>query len=166
MKLIAIILILTLISLTLGCTLLPVNFVTNGTNQTLGEKIDSSSSGTNGTKAINTKVQENATVIDEVPSIPVPNISAPQTQTYTVNVVDTGFEVPEIRINVGDTVAWQNVREGKLSKALILGTYQCARIRSGFFFPGEVFTWTFDKPMTCLIVDGIYTTQSMSVVVE
>ena len=100
---------------------------------------------------------EEAPVLEEIQN---------RTTSHYVSMIESGFEVPEITIKVGETVAWKNEREGHVSKAMVLGTKQCQPIRSGTFLPGEVFRWTFTKAETCIIVDGIYTTQTMKVIVE
>jgi plastocyanin len=83
-----------------------------------------------------------------------------------VNLINSGFSVKEIKIKKGDTVEWKNVRTGQYTQAMIIGTQKCAKVKSGFINPQGSFKWTFDETGTCLIVDGILTTQSMKVVVE
>lgn len=102
-------------------------------------------------------VVEEAPIVEELQN---------RTISHYVNLIEGGFEVPEITIKVGETVAWKNEREGYVSKAMVLGTKQCQPIRSGMFGPGEVFRWTFTKAETCIIADGIYTTETMKVIVE
>lgn len=92
--------------------------------------------------------------------------TAPKYETHTVNMVDGGFEVNKITIKAGDTVVWQNVREGGMTQAMLIGVRNCGRIRSGVFHPGEFYKWQFTESGTCMVVDGIYTTQSMQVVVQ
>lgn len=88
-------------------------------------------------------------------------------QEHTVLLVEGGFEVPSITIKAGDSVVWPNERAGqRFEKALIVGTKSCAKLKSPLYYPGNSFHWTFDKPQTCMIVDGIYTTQTMKVIVE
>ena len=116
-------------------------------------------------------VQENISeeVIAEVPTIetqPIENIPPPSSTTHTVNLIDGGFDTPELLIKVGDTVVWQNLREGYVKKALIVGSSPCTKIKSSIFMPGGVYKYTFTEARTCLIADGIFTTQTMKVVVE
>lgn len=86
---------------------------------------------------------------------------------YTVELVNGGFGIAEpLRIKVGDMVEWVNVRSGTFKKAMVLGVHNCAKLKSKMYEPGASFNWTFDKAETCLIVDGIYTTQTMKVIVE
>ncbi len=99
--------------------------------------------------------------------------SAPLTEdstskTHTVEMIDSGFSVLSITIKAGDTVIWKNEREktGKLERAMIIGTRNCQQVRSDFFASGESFRWTFTEAGTCEVVDGIYTTESMKVVVQ
>jgi plastocyanin len=94
----------------------------------------------------------------------LPNRSA--AQTHVVNLIDGGFEDLKITIKVGEAVAWQNVRENAPAKALLLGTQKCSKLKSPFFNPGEMYKYTFTEPMTCIVADGIFTTQTMKVIVE
>ena len=87
--------------------------------------------------------------------------------THTVNLIDGGFELSKINIEVGDTVVWQNVRDGKIKKAMVIGaTNNCRRLKSKVFLPGDMYSWTFEKVGTCTVVGGIYTTQAMKVIIE
>ncbi len=104
---------------------------------------------------------------------PVEEIAAPGTEipldsgeTYVVNLIDGGFEVPEITIKAGDTIVWQNVREKHPTKAMIVAVQPCAKVKSSVFLPGSTFKWKFEEPVRCTIVDGIFTTQAMKVIVE
>lgn len=116
-------------------------------------------------------VQENIPeeVVAEVPAVetqPIENIPPPSSATHTVNLIDGGFDTPELLIKVGDTVVWQNLREGYVKKALIIGSSPCTKIKSSIFMPGGVYKYTFTEARTCIIADGIFTTQTMKVVVE
>jgi plastocyanin len=82
---------------------------------------------------------------------------------HTVLLDNTGFEITEIDIKVGDTVMWVNGRTAHANKGMIIGVQRCVAIKSKIFENGESFSWTFDKAGTCVFVDGIYTTQSMKV---
>ncbi len=89
-------------------------------------------------------------------------------QTHMVSLIDGGFGVSEIEISVGDTVIWMNEREGKynnIDKALVVGERNCRGIKSKMFGPAEFYKYTFEEAGTCYIVDGIFTTQLMKVVV-
>ncbi len=90
----------------------------------------------------------------------------PKPAVNEVSLIDGGFEVPTITINAGEAVLWINEREGRFQQAMIIGTKECSKIKSPIFNPGESFKWTFTEPLTCTIVDGIYTTQTMKVVVK
>ncbi len=87
-------------------------------------------------------------------------------QTHAVDLIEGGFSTDSITIKVGDSVVWKNEREGRYTKGLIIGAQKCRAVRSDFLAPGDSFTWTFTKAETCLIVDGIYTTEVMKVIVE
>ncbi len=100
-------------------------------------------------------LEETAREIERVPE-----------STYVI-LSGIGFEVKEVRIKVGETVAWKNEREGRQTKAIVLGTQWCSSIvRSKMFGPGEVYRATFNKAGTCTVVDGMYTTELMKVIVE
>ena len=86
-------------------------------------------------------------------------------QSVYVSLIGVGFSVPEVTIKVGETVAWKNEREGRQQRAMVLGTQWCAFVKSGFFNPGEVYRATFNKIGTCTVVDGMYTTETMKVIV-
>ncbi|MBI2666471.1 hypothetical protein HYX13_02570 [Candidatus Woesearchaeota archaeon] len=94
-------------------------------------------------------------------------VSGPK--THTVALITGGFAVPTIEIKVGDTVSWVNDRAEVVNKgfrrAMLIGAQKCSKLKSGFFMPGESYSWTFNEPSTCLIVDGLYTTQTMKVTV-
>ncbi len=86
--------------------------------------------------------------------------------THTVSQINTGFSVGEVVIAAGDAVEWVNERSGAITKGMIIGAQKCTGIKSTIYNPGESFTWIFDEPMTCVIVDGIMTKQTMKVIVE
>ena len=86
---------------------------------------------------------------------------------HLVEMIDGGFGTPELKIKVGDTIEWKNIRTNPTyPKAMIIGTMKCSKIKSKIYQPGESFSWTFDAKLSCLIVDGVYTTQTMKVTVE
>jgi plastocyanin len=90
----------------------------------------------------------------------------PQSTTHIVMMTADGFGPDKLHIKVGDTVVWKNVRSGTINKAMIIGVRECSKVRSGFFKPGESFSWTFDEPVTCTIADGIMTTKESKIFVE
>ncbi|MBU1111308.1 MAG: hypothetical protein ABIG93_04845 [archaeon] len=85
---------------------------------------------------------------------------------HYVEVNEDGFEPDELTINVGDTVVWNNERTGRLDQMMIVGAQKCTGIDSGFLEFGDSFEWTFDEAKTCVIVDGITTTQLMKIYIE
>lgn len=87
-------------------------------------------------------------------------------ETHFVDLTEKGFEPDLLTINAGDKVVWQNVRTGHINRALVIGVRECSEIRSGFMYPGDSFTWTFDQPITCTIVDGIMTTVQSKIIVK
>lgn len=90
----------------------------------------------------------------------------PKSVTHTVKMTAEGFSPDKLYIKAGDTVVWKNTRSGTINKAMIIGVRECSKVRSGFFKPGESFSWTFDTAMTCTIADGIMTTKESKVYVE
>ena len=115
------------------------------------------------------KTPENIPPVPEVPAPTPEPVPKPKTgENHYVNLIDGGFEKGKevITIKAGDTVIWQNVREKiQFNKGMIIGTQKCSSIKSPIFPPGDSFKWTFSEPMTCVIVDGIYTTQTMKVII-
>lgn len=112
--------------------------------------------------------------VETAPAAPPPAPSAvtgatvvDTSTTHTTNMIDGGFEEASITIKAGDTVIWQNIRENsQLNKAMVIGTRECQKVKSKFFLPGSYYSYKFEKPMACMIVDGIFTTQSMTVIVK
>jgi plastocyanin len=102
--------------------------------------------------------------IEEVEELIVEEPSGPK--THIVKLIDGGFENASITIKVGDTIEWHNERDGNTKKALIIGTQQCFKIKSSVFELGDYYSWTFEKAETCTIIDGIFTTASMKIIVE
>ena len=86
--------------------------------------------------------------------------------THTVKMTSSGFNPDKLYIKLGDTVVWENVRSGKINKAMIIGVRECRQIRSDFLKSGESFSWTFIAPVTCTIADGVMTTKESKIVVE
>ena len=116
-------------------------------------------------EAVKEIIEPEATPEATIPEVIIPAIPEETGETHVVNLIDGGFEVPEITIKAGDTIVWQNVREKNPVKALIVAIQPCPRIKSGIFLPGSSFQWKFEKPGKCTIVDGIFTTQAMQVIV-
>ena len=85
---------------------------------------------------------------------------------HVVKLIEGGFSEKELTIKAGDTIVWKNERTGRVKKGLVFGNQKCRDVKSSFIMAGEEFSWTFEKPMFCLISDGIYTTQSLKVTVE
>jgi plastocyanin len=86
--------------------------------------------------------------------------------TLVVNLIDGGFGKKSVKINVGDTIQWQNTRQGRYQIALIIGNRECRNIKSNIFKSGKSFNATFNEPMECWVSDGIFTTQAMLVTVS
>ena len=87
-------------------------------------------------------------------------------KTHIVKLINGGFEMDSITIKVGDTVEWHNEHTTGAKKAMVVGAQKCAKIKSGFYMPGELYSWTFDEAETCVIVDAIYATQTMKIIIE
>ncbi len=112
------------------------------------------------TPAANVEISEEAAATEDQPE------ETPATpEKQVVELVDDGFGVAEISIKVGESVEFKNVRAGRYTTAMVLGTKQCAKIKSGLLESGESFTATFDTVGECVFVDGVLTTKTMKVVV-
>ncbi|MBU0459291.1 MAG: hypothetical protein ABIH82_02585 [Candidatus Woesearchaeota archaeon] len=84
----------------------------------------------------------------------------------TATTTTGDFGTSAISINVGDTVKWNNVRQGRYQIALILGNRECRDIKSNLFNAGESYNYTFKEAGICWVSDGIYTTQAMKITVS
>lgn len=118
---------------------------------------------------VDVEIPEIEEVPEEIEDIPAAEEAEPSPEepsgpkTHLVKVIDGGFEVSTLKIKVGDTVEWKNVREGRYKIGFIIGNRNCKEIKSKLFSAGESFSWTFTEEGTCYISDGIYTTQFMKV---
>ena len=88
------------------------------------------------------------------------------TQKHVVFLWDGGFDTDTLKIKVGDTVEWMNTREAHINIALVLGNRECRDVKSSIFDSGYSYNYTFTKPGTCYISDGIFTTQAMRILVR
>ncbi len=86
--------------------------------------------------------------------------------SYTVQFVDDGFDPVDLTIAVGDTVTWENVREGNILTAMLLGTRSYTNIKSGLLDFGETYSHTFDEAGEYIFVDGILVTYVNTITVE
>jgi plastocyanin len=84
---------------------------------------------------------------------------------HTISLSGSGFPKSQLFIHVGDTVEWRNERTGRVTKALIIGAQLCRDVRSKIYETGESYSYKFNEPTTCTIVDGMYTTKTMKIVV-
>jgi plastocyanin len=87
-------------------------------------------------------------------------------QTIVVKLINGGFNTEVVKINVGDTVEWKNVRSDQYKVGLVVGNRECLEVKSKIFSSGSSFNFTFIEPGTCWISDGIFTTQAMRVIVS
>ncbi|OGI64701.1 hypothetical protein A2642_01875 [Candidatus Nomurabacteria bacterium RIFCSPHIGHO2_01_FULL_39_10] len=87
---------------------------------------------------------------------------------HLVAIRKAGFDPISLTVKLGDVVEWKNEREPKvnLNKAMIVGTQQCAKIKSKILAAGETFRWKADKLGSCLIVEGISAVQTGTLIVE
>jgi hypothetical protein len=115
-----------------------------------------------------TETEETEEVIEEVEEEIIEEVvEEALPETHIIEMIDDGFSLNgTLSIEVGETVEWKNVRTGNFNKAMIIGTGSCGQVKSDFFEPGESFSKTFDKELTCTIVDGVYTTQTMKLEVK
>ncbi|PIN76604.1 hypothetical protein COV17_01845 [Candidatus Woesearchaeota archaeon CG10_big_fil_rev_8_21_14_0_10_36_11] len=87
-------------------------------------------------------------------------------KTHVIEMTGIGFGKDVLTINVGDTVEWKNSRNGGYTNAMVIGTMWCRDVKSSIFEPGLSYQYTFTETGTCTIVDGIFTTETMKVVIE
>lgn len=91
-------------------------------------------------------------------------IEEPKESVHVVEMTNKGFNPKKLTIKAGDTVVWELARS-KPNQGMIIGTQKCVDVRSKIFTQGS-FEYTFNEPRTCIIVDGIMTTQTMTIDVE
>lgn len=90
----------------------------------------------------------------------------PEVVTHTVNLIESGFSVKTLEINVGEKVIFKNLRQTGTTTGMILGTRECSKMKSAILKSGETFEWTFDKAQKCQVVDGIFITQTLAITVN
>ena len=149
----------------------PATTATEGATTASDASSSAGTNATNGTKSTSSPaVQQNvesvsepqATAETQNQSIPAPN----DDHLHIIKLTNAGFEKVTLTISVGESVEWVNVRNASLNTAFMIGTRSCHDLRSTIFKPGESYRYTFTKPMTCIVADGIYTKQAMTVTVE
>ena len=91
--------------------------------------------------------------------------SLKKVETYEIKLINGGFEKTELKIKAGDTITWTNIRTDKPTQGMVIGNMLCPKVKSGFLENGQSYSWTFNDPGTCIIVDGIYTTSSMKIII-
>ncbi|MBI2112775.1 hypothetical protein HYT52_04530 [Candidatus Woesearchaeota archaeon] len=122
------------------------------------------------TNVTNDSLQNNLSLpLEEVAIVPSETIvsqTALETmaKVHTVEFNQSGFVPTKLTIKVGDSILWKNSRDKV--KAMVLGSQACAKVKSEILNPGQTFQWTFTEPLRCPIVDGIYVTAVMNIVVE
>ncbi|MBU1973836.1 MAG: hypothetical protein KKH52_00400 [Nanoarchaeota archaeon] len=122
---------------------------------------------TNETTEEETEEVEEELVEVEVEEETEEEIELVEDNQHTVVMDNTGFSVPELTVKVGDTVTWENTRSGSLTGAMVIGArFICNQAKSPLFKSGGSYSYTFEQPGTCVVVDGIMTTQAMNVIVE
>lgn len=148
-----------------GCTDTSATTSTDGTTtDTAGNAVDTAgntadTAGTDTTAATDTTTTAGTLTTGAVADIPTG-------ETHIIKMTNEGFSKSLLTINAGDTVVWENVRTGSvLNKAMIIGVRDCRNIKSKFYRPGESFSWTFEEPGECVVVDGIMTTQSSRIII-
>lgn len=90
-----------------------------------------------------------------------------QNVEHVVELTINGFEPYKISVKAGDMVTWKNARKGtKFNQGMIIGVRECRDVRSGVLESGEEYSYTFEEPAKCTIVDGIWTTKDSKVNIE
>ena len=108
-------------------------------------------------------------VVDEpepVPEVPVEKEPEPEdtVSKHIIIVKDDAFEPQNLTIMVGDTIRWKNEREtaqATRGSALLLwhsrsDGYSSADFKSGTFYPGETWEFTFEKEGKLAYQDAIF----------
>ena len=82
-----------------------------------------------------------------------------------IRLVDGGLDKEKLTVKVGQTVIFENDRQGHYKLGFVVGNRVCRDLKSGFFNSGESYTWTFTEEQTCWVSDGIFTTEAVKIVV-
>jgi plastocyanin len=106
---------------------------------------------------------DNGNLVDEG-NLLVGQVGVSSGTRHEVLITKKGFEPTMLKIAVGDTVVWKNVRVKPT--AVVLGAQSCVKIKSGTLKQDEVFEHTFTKVGRCPFIDGIYVTAVMDIVVK
>ncbi len=132
---------------------LNATIVTNTSTTTNTTPLTATNTSTNTTITTNAT---NTTVVETGP------------KTYSVNIEAAGYKPSPLTIKVGDTVVWKVMRSGTLHLAMVIGTQKCGKIKSKIMNTGDTYSWTFTEAEkgTCVIADGITTTQASKIIVE
>ena len=94
----------------------------------------------------------------------IKDIQEVEIEENVVEMTKSGFSPRTLKIGVGESVVFKNVR-GKV-KSMVIGTRSCAKMKSAAFSNGEEFEYAFFEPQTCVVVDGFMATQTMRIDVE
>jgi plastocyanin len=88
--------------------------------------------------------------------IPTKQVEATKTKVHIVEVINKGFNPEKIEIKSGETIEWQNKRASlRLNKMLIVGTPLCGHFKSKVLSTDQSYSWTFEKPNRCVVVDSV-----------
>ncbi|HLC90565.1 MAG TPA: hypothetical protein VJI15_02250 [Candidatus Nanoarchaeia archaeon] len=82
-----------------------------------------------------------------------------------IRLVDGGLDKEKMTVKVGQTVIFENDRQGHYKLGFVVGNRVCRDLKSGFFNSGESYNWTFVEEQTCWVSDGIFTTEAVKIVV-
>ncbi len=93
----------------------------------------------------------------------------PEFIVHVVQLKSDGFSPDKLTINTGDKIKFKNMRDKapNIYPAIIIGGAGCEKFQSSTIEPGESYEFTFNEQVKrCIIVDGVMTTQSMTLVVN
>ncbi|PIN87803.1 hypothetical protein COV12_01835 [Candidatus Woesearchaeota archaeon CG10_big_fil_rev_8_21_14_0_10_32_24] len=109
-------------------------------------------------------VEKKVELVEDKKTEVVKDVQEVQIEENVVQMTKTGFSPSILKIGVGESVVFENVR-GKVG-AMVIGTRSCAKMKSEALYNDETFEYAFFEPQTCVVVDGFMTTQTMRIDVE
>ncbi len=85
---------------------------------------------------------------------------------HKVIVYPYNFTPSSLDIKAGDEVTFNNIREGRLNKALLVGNQGCNKLKSPMLESGDAYIYTFPNSGKCIVVDAITKQYSIKINIE
>ena len=83
------------------------------------------------------------------------------------NVLPEGFVPGDVTIKAGTTVFWENKRKvNSLTKAHVVGNFQCPQVRGQMMEFGESTEHTFTEAGECVIIETVLKTHTQRITIE